>query len=112
MSASDTPPSPAWAPSLPPRLVPNSWFETIVETSDEWIRERTGIEARHFADDDVQTLRPRRRGRTRRARRPPAIAPEQLDLIVCATITGDTPIPATAVWMQTQARGRRARRST
>ena len=41
--------------SLPPRLVPNSWFESFVETNDEWIRDRTGIEARHFAEPDVQT---------------------------------------------------------
>ena len=41
--------------SLPPRLVPNTWFEDKVETTDEWIRERTGIEARHFVEDDVDT---------------------------------------------------------
>ena len=38
---------------LPPRLVPNTWFEDKVETSDAWIRERTGIVARHFVDDGV-----------------------------------------------------------
>ena len=41
--------------SLPSRLVPNTWFETIVETNDEWIRDRTGIEARHFADEGTDT---------------------------------------------------------
>jgi len=35
--------------------VPNTWFETIVETNDEWIRDRTGIEARHFADEGTDT---------------------------------------------------------
>ncbi len=54
--------------SLPPRLVPNTWFEKIVETNDEWIRDRTGIEARHFADDGVAGLGPGGRGGTRCAR--------------------------------------------
>ncbi len=40
--------------SLPPRLVPNSWFESMVETNDEWIRDRTGIAARHFADEGTE----------------------------------------------------------
>jgi 3-oxoacyl-[acyl-carrier-protein] synthase-3 len=34
---------------LPERVVPNSEFEGKLDTSDEWIRERTGIERRHFA---------------------------------------------------------------
>ena len=87
--------------ALPPRLVPNSWFETIVETNDEWIRDRTGIEARHFADDDVQTSDlgvEAARGALTSA----GIQAEQLDMIVCATISGDTQFPATAVWMQTK----------
>src|SRR5204863_5100761 len=41
--------------SLPPRLVPNTWFEGRIDTTDEWIRSRTGIEARHFVDDGVVT---------------------------------------------------------
>jgi 3-oxoacyl-[acyl-carrier-protein] synthase-3 len=87
--------------ALPPRLVPNSWFETIVDTNDEWIRDRTGIEARHFADDGVQTSDlgvEAARGALASA----GIQAEQLDMIVCATITGDTQFPATAVWMQTK----------
>ena len=87
--------------ALPPRLVPNSWFETIVATNDEWIRDRTGIEARHFADDGVQTSDlgvEAARGALASA----GIQAEQLDMIVCATITGDTQFPATAVWMQTK----------
>ena len=34
---------------LPERVIPNSWFEDKLDTSDEWIRARTGIESRHFA---------------------------------------------------------------
>ena len=40
---------------LPDRVVPNAEFEAIVETSDEWIRSRSGIERRHFAADGQTT---------------------------------------------------------
>jgi 3-oxoacyl-[acyl-carrier-protein] synthase-3 len=85
--------------SLPPRLVPNTWFEDKIETSDEWIRDRTGIEARHFVDDGVVTSDLGVEA-ARLAMESAGIAPEQLDLIVCASVTGDTPFPATAVWIQ------------
>ncbi|HEX7248652.1 MAG TPA: beta-ketoacyl-ACP synthase III [Actinomycetota bacterium] len=85
--------------SLPPRLVPNTWFETIVDTNDEWIRDRTGIEARHFADDDVQASDLAVEA-GRAALESAGISAEQLDMIVVATITGDTVFPATAVWVQ------------
>jgi 3-oxoacyl-[acyl-carrier-protein] synthase-3 len=84
---------------LPDRVVPNAEFERLVETSDEWIRERTGIAERRFAaegevtsDLAVEAMR--------RALDEARVAPEQVDLIVCATLTPDTPIPATAVWVQ------------
>ena len=84
---------------LPDRVVPNAEFERLVETSDEWIRERTGIAERRFAaegevtsDLAVEAMR--------RALDEAGVAPEQVDLIVCATLTPDTPIPATAVWVQ------------
>ena len=85
--------------SLPPRLVPNSWFESIIETNDAWIRDRTGIEARHFADDDVQASDLAVEA-ARAALESAGIAAEQLDMIVVATITGDTVFPATAIWVQ------------
>jgi 3-oxoacyl-[acyl-carrier-protein] synthase-3 len=85
--------------SLPPRLVPNTWFESFLETNDQWIRDRTGIEARHFADDHVQTS-DLAVGAARGALDTAGISPQQLDMIVIATITGDTVFPATAVWVQ------------
>jgi 3-oxoacyl-[acyl-carrier-protein] synthase-3 len=85
--------------SLPPRLVPNSWFEARVDTTDEWIRSRTGIEARHFADDGIVTSDLGVEA-ARIALRTSGIPAEQLDMIVCASVTGDTPFPATAVWVQ------------
>jgi 3-oxoacyl-[acyl-carrier-protein] synthase-3 len=85
--------------ALPPRVVPNSWFETILDTSDEWIRDRTGIESRRFVDDGVVTSDLALQA-GRAALQSCGVTPEQLDLIVCATSTGDTPFPSTAVWTQ------------
>ncbi|MCI0632890.1 MAG: ketoacyl-ACP synthase III [Actinobacteria bacterium] len=84
---------------LPERVIPNAWFEELVDTSDEWIRTRTGIAERHFAPDG-QTTSDLAVDASRRALESAGLAPEQVDLIVCATLTGDTPIPATAVWVQ------------
>ena len=85
--------------SLPPRLVPNTWFESFVQTNDEWIRDRTGIEARHFADEGTNTSDLAVEA-ARRAMESAGVTPEQLDMIIVATITGDTIFPATAVWVQ------------
>jgi 3-oxoacyl-[acyl-carrier-protein] synthase-3 len=84
---------------LPERVVPNAEFERLVDTSDEWIRERTGIAERHFAADG-ETTSDLAVGAARIALETAGVAPEHLDLIVCATLTGDTPIPAAAVWVQ------------
>ena len=85
--------------SLPPRLVPNTWFESRVETSDEWIRDRTGIEARHFVDEGVVTS-DLAVDAARTAMAGAGIEAAQLDMIVVASVTGDTPFPSTAVWVQ------------
>jgi 3-oxoacyl-[acyl-carrier-protein] synthase-3 len=84
---------------LPERVVPNEEFERLVDTSDEWIRERTGIGERRFAAADEATS-DLAVSAARIALESAGVAPEQLDLIVCATLTPDTPIPAAAVWVQ------------
>ena len=84
---------------LPPRLVPNSWFESFVDTNDEWIRDRTGIEARHFADERVSTSDLALEA-SRQALEAAGVEPQRIDMILVATITGDTVFPATAVWLQ------------
>jgi 3-oxoacyl-[acyl-carrier-protein] synthase-3 len=84
---------------LPDRVVPNAEFERLVETSDEWIRERTGIAERRFAAEG-QTTSDLAAHATTSALASAGVAPEQVDLIVCATLTPDTPIPATSVWVQ------------
>ncbi|MGZ8599515.1 MAG: 3-oxoacyl-ACP synthase, partial [Actinomycetota bacterium] len=84
---------------LPERVVPNAEFEALIDTSDQWIRERTGIGERHFAAEGEATSDLAVRA-ARAALDAAGISPEQLDLIVCATLTPDTPIPAAAVWVQ------------
>ncbi len=84
---------------LPDRVVTNQEFEKLVDTSDEWIRDRTGIGERHFAADGEATS-DLAVGAARIALETAGVAPEQLDLIMCATLTPDTPIPAASVWVQ------------
>jgi 3-oxoacyl-[acyl-carrier-protein] synthase-3 len=85
--------------SLPPRIVPNSWFEDRIDTTDEWIRSRTGIEARHFVTDGVVTS-DLAIDASRIALDEAGIPAEQIDVVICASVTGDTPFPSTAVWVQ------------
>ncbi len=84
---------------LPERVVPNTYFEKLVDTNDEWIRQRTGIRERHFAADG-QTTSDLATEATRLALGAAGIAPEQIDLLIVATCTPDNPIPAAAVRVQ------------
>jgi len=79
---------------LPERVIPNEWFKSFIDTSDEWIQERTGIKERRFAPSDLAAEA------TRLALDAARLSPEQIDLLVCATCTPDTPIPSAAVWVQ------------
>jgi len=85
--------------ALPVNRVPNSFFETIVDTNDAWIRDRTGIAARHFAEEGVNTSDLSFEA-ARSALASAGIAPEQIDLIIVSTLTPDRPLPATAVLVQ------------
>jgi 3-oxoacyl-[acyl-carrier-protein] synthase-3 len=84
---------------LPERVIPNSYFEATLDTTDEWIQERTGIRERRFARDD-QVTSDLAVDATRSALDAAGISADQVDLIVCATLSPDTPIPSTAVWVQ------------
>ena len=57
---------------LPPRVMTNAEFAARLDTSDAWIRERTGIVQRHIADEVAGLERPRAGGEPPRAARPPA----------------------------------------
>jgi 3-oxoacyl-[acyl-carrier-protein] synthase-3 len=84
---------------LPERIIPNSYFASTLDTTDEWIQERTGIRERRFARDD-QVTSDLAVDATRSALDAAGISADQVDLIVCATLSPDTPIPSTAVWVQ------------
>jgi 3-oxoacyl-[acyl-carrier-protein] synthase-3 len=84
---------------LPKRIMTNDDFSRIVETTDEWITERTGIKQRHIAADDELTsdlgIAAARQALVRSG-----IDPVDIDLVICATATPDRTFPATAVRIQ------------
>jgi 3-oxoacyl-[acyl-carrier-protein] synthase III len=84
---------------LPPRVMTNHDFEKIMDTSDEWIRSRTGISERHYADKGVATSHLA----TEAAQKLIAkmqLDPAEIDLIVLASVTPDMFFPATACLVQ------------
>jgi 3-oxoacyl-[acyl-carrier-protein] synthase III len=77
---------------LPERVMTNHDLEKIVDTSDEWIRSRTGIERRHIAADGETTLDLCEHA-ARNAMDMAGIGPEDLDLIIVGTTTPDQVFP-------------------
>lgn len=84
---------------LPERLVPNSELETLVETSDEWIRTRSGIERRHFAAEGQTTSDLAIRA-AQAALADAGMAADDVDAIVLATSTADLTFPSAATMVQ------------
>lgn len=84
---------------LPERVVPNSEFEAIVDTSDEWIRSRSGIERRHFAADGQMTSDLATRA-AQAALADAGMAADQIDAIIVATSTPDLTFPSVATMVQ------------
>lgn len=84
---------------LPERVVENDWFTTFLDTSDEWIRSRSGIERRHFAAEGQTTSDLAIRA-AQAALDDAAMAPDDIDAIVLATSTPDLTFPATATIVQ------------
>jgi 3-oxoacyl-[acyl-carrier-protein] synthase-3 len=84
---------------LPERIVTNAEFAARLETSDAWIRERTGIERRHIADKSQASSDLALRA-SERALQSANLRPDQLDLIVVATSTPDYVFPSTACLLQ------------
>ena len=84
---------------LPTRVVPNAELEALVQTSDEWIRSRSGIERRHFVAEgqttsDLATLA------AQAALSHAGLAPDDIDAIVLATSTADLTFPSAATMVQ------------
>ncbi|MDO5612111.1 MAG: beta-ketoacyl-ACP synthase III [Paracoccus sp. (in: a-proteobacteria)] len=84
---------------LPERVVENSHFEKTLETSDAWIRDRTGIERRHFAAEGQTTSDLAIRA-ARAALDNAGMTADQIDAIVVATTTPDLTFPAVATMVQ------------
>ncbi|MBN9065895.1 MAG: ketoacyl-ACP synthase III [Rhizobiales bacterium] len=85
--------------ALPRRSMKNSEFEAIVDTSDEWITQRTGIRERRIADAD-ETTASLGEAAARAALDKAGLTPDDIDLIVLATSTPNNTFPATAVEIQ------------
>lgn len=84
---------------LPEKVVTNFDLEKVMDTSDEWIRTRTGIEERRIAADDVNTS-DMAFFAAEKAISDAGIRAEDLDLILVATVTPDTPFPSVACKIQ------------
>jgi len=84
---------------LPERVLTNHDLERMVETSDQWIRERTGIRERRIAAPD-ETTSVLAEHAARRAMEAAGVGPRDIDLIVLATTTPDQVFPSTACLLQ------------
>jgi len=84
---------------LPPRVMSNAEFEKRLDTSDAWIRERTGIASRHIADEK-QTSSDLALEASKRALEAAGLAAKEIDLIIVATSTPDFVFPSTACLLQ------------
>ena len=92
---------------VPQRVLSNSELEGIVDTTDEWITTRTGIKERRIAADTEFTS-DLASAAALRAMEKGGIEPDQIDLIIVATITPDMPFPATACLVQQKIGARKA----
>ncbi len=84
---------------VPDRVIPNSHFSSYLETTDEWIRDRTGISERRWVEGNVgasELAEPAARRAIARA----GLTPEQIDGVIFATVTPDYAFPSSACFLQ------------
>jgi 3-oxoacyl-[acyl-carrier-protein] synthase-3 len=84
---------------VPPRVLTNADLEKMVETSDEWILQRTGIRERHIVDPGVATSDLAKEAAEEAIRRA-GLTPADIDLIIVGTVTPDMLFPSTACLVQ------------
>ncbi|EAR50874.1 3-oxoacyl-(acyl-carrier-protein) synthase III [Oceanicola granulosus HTCC2516] len=84
---------------LPERVVENAEFEATLDTTDEWIRSRSGIERRHFAAEGQTTSDLAQRA-AEKALEMAGFAPDDIDAIIVATSTADFTFPSAATMVQ------------
>jgi len=86
-----------WGKCLPPAVLSNDELATVVDTSDEWIRSRSGIHERrvsHVPGSDLAAVA------GMRAMAAAAVQPEEIDLLITATTSGDNIVPSTGSYVQ------------
>lgn len=86
---------------LPARVVPNAEFEATLDTNDEWIKARSGIERRHFAAED-ETTSQMASAAARAALADAGLVADDIDAIVLATSTADLTFPSAATMVQSE----------
>lgn len=86
---------------VPEKILTNFDLEKMVETSDDWIVKRTGIKERHIAEKDEYTSSMGVKA-SKLALEKAGLSPLDIDLIICATITGDYITPSTACIIQSE----------
>ena len=84
---------------LPERVFTNAEFTQFIDTTDEWITERTGIRERRMAAPG-ETVSDMALMACRQCLERAGVEPDEVELIVCPTVTPDTVFPATANWLQ------------
>jgi 3-oxoacyl-[acyl-carrier-protein] synthase-3 len=85
--------------AVPQRVLTNFDLEKMVDTTDEWIRERTGIQRRYIAGEKDQTSE-LCAAAGRAALQSAQLPAEKIDAIILGTVTGDVTFPATACYVQ------------
>jgi 3-oxoacyl-[acyl-carrier-protein] synthase-3 len=89
-----------WGYEVPEKVITNHDLEQIVETNDDWIRSRTGIEERHVVADPKETSATLGARAARKALAIADVPPTKVDLIICATSSPEHIFPATACVIQ------------
>lgn len=89
-----------WGYHVPSKVITNKDLEQIVDTTDEWIRTRTGIEERHVAADPQETSATLAIAAARKALEVADVHPSKIDLIICSTSSPEHIFPATASIIQ------------
>lgn len=93
--------------AVPERILTNADLEKMVDTSDEWITARTGIKSRYIASENEYTSTFATRA-AERAMAMSGIEPEEIDMLIVATVTPDFPFPSTACLVQNNLKAVRA----
>lgn len=85
---------------LPDKSATNDFLSTIVETNDSWIQSRTGIRERHLVSSETETTLSMAASAAKNALEDSGLSPEEIDLIIVATVSSDYITPSAACMVQ------------